>query len=239
MDLHRRAVPWSWQHTSEVEPLAPLVGAASAIQQARQRNADPAGCRLLTGSCRPVTGSAALRGVLPFTDRSEHPVAGMRAAGAQTMTVFGLHTPHSVFGEADPDKLRNELAELVLASLNSGGAGRSGSPPIRSGGDPGDLYVAFGRHPRRVHRHRHARVVKADPSSSAKACFRIGDWTVARPPRSPTIPRDNTAAPENGSTLPTGPFGAVAASPRQRARRLLGHQLTDHHSAAMVPPSAI
>ncbi|MCV7146903.1 phytoene desaturase family protein [Mycobacterium riyadhense] len=43
----------------------------------------------------------------------------LRAAGAQTMTVFGLHTPHSVFGEADPDKLRNELAELVLASLNS------------------------------------------------------------------------------------------------------------------------
>ncbi|OSC39455.1 phytoene desaturase family protein [Mycobacterium decipiens] len=47
----------------------------------------------------------------------------LRAAGAQTMTVFGLHTPHSVFGsadsEADCDALRHRMSEAVLASLNS------------------------------------------------------------------------------------------------------------------------
>ena len=41
------------------------------------------------------------------------------------------------------------------------------------------------------------------PSSRANACFLIGVCTVARPPRSPTMPRDITAAPENGSMLPT------------------------------------
>ena len=41
------------------------------------------------------------------------------------------------------------------------------------------------------------------PSSRAKACFLIGVCTHARPARSPTMPRDITAAPENGSTLPT------------------------------------
>ncbi|MCV7197730.1 phytoene desaturase family protein [Mycobacterium angelicum] len=39
----------------------------------------------------------------------------LRAAGAQTMTVFGLHTPHSVFGETSSA----QLTEAVLASLNS------------------------------------------------------------------------------------------------------------------------
>lgn len=43
----------------------------------------------------------------------------LRDAGAQTMTVFGLHTPHSVFGNADPDVLRDQLTAAVLASLNS------------------------------------------------------------------------------------------------------------------------
>jgi phytoene dehydrogenase-like protein len=45
--------------------------------------------------------------------------AGLRDAGAQTMTVFGLHTPHSVFGRTDPRALRDRLTDAVLASLNS------------------------------------------------------------------------------------------------------------------------
>jgi phytoene dehydrogenase-like protein len=43
----------------------------------------------------------------------------LRDSGAQTMTVFGLHTPHSIFGRADPGTLRNRLTEAVLESLNS------------------------------------------------------------------------------------------------------------------------
>jgi phytoene dehydrogenase-like protein len=39
--------------------------------------------------------------------------AGLRDSGAQTMTVFGLHTPHTL------DARRDRLTELVLASLNS------------------------------------------------------------------------------------------------------------------------
>jgi phytoene dehydrogenase-like protein len=39
--------------------------------------------------------------------------------GVQTMTVFGLHTPHSVFGNSDPAVLRQQLTESVLTSLNS------------------------------------------------------------------------------------------------------------------------
>ncbi|OBJ48623.1 NAD(P)/FAD-dependent oxidoreductase [Mycobacterium sp. 1423905.2] len=41
----------------------------------------------------------------------------LRGAGAHTMTVFGLHTPHSVFGGVDG--LSDRLTEAVLASLNS------------------------------------------------------------------------------------------------------------------------
>lgn len=44
---------------------------------------------------------------------------GLRDMGAHTMTVFGLHTPHSMFGRDDSDTLRHQLTELVLASLNS------------------------------------------------------------------------------------------------------------------------
>lgn len=43
----------------------------------------------------------------------------LRDSGAQTMTVFGLHTPHSLFGGAHPDALRDELTHDVLASMNS------------------------------------------------------------------------------------------------------------------------
>jgi phytoene dehydrogenase-like protein len=43
--------------------------------------------------------------------------AALRDSGAQTMTVFGLHTPHALI--SDSDTLRAQLTELVLASLNS------------------------------------------------------------------------------------------------------------------------
>ena len=41
--------------------------------------------------------------------------AALRDSGAHTMTVFGLHTPHSLLAESDPQS----LTESVLASLNS------------------------------------------------------------------------------------------------------------------------
>lgn len=53
-----------------------------------------------------------------LTDPSILP-AGLRDSGAHTMTVFGLHTPHSLFGGSDPGTLRRQLTESVLASLNS------------------------------------------------------------------------------------------------------------------------
>lgn len=48
----------------------------------------------------------------------------LRDAGVQTMTVFGLHTPHTLFdaefgSKADSAALPDRLTELVLASLNS------------------------------------------------------------------------------------------------------------------------
>jgi phytoene dehydrogenase-like protein len=45
--------------------------------------------------------------------------AGLRESGVHTMTVFGLHTPHALFGGTGPDTLRDRLTESVLASLNS------------------------------------------------------------------------------------------------------------------------
>ncbi|MEZ0351879.1 phytoene desaturase family protein [Mycobacterium sp. pR1184] len=41
--------------------------------------------------------------------------AGLRESGAQTMTVFGLHTPHPLLDNVS----RDQLTESVLASLNS------------------------------------------------------------------------------------------------------------------------
>lgn len=43
----------------------------------------------------------------------------LRAAGAQTLTVFGLHTPHRLVRGADPDRMRDRLTSAVLTSLNS------------------------------------------------------------------------------------------------------------------------
>ncbi len=47
--------------------------------------------------------------------------AALRDAGAHTMTVFGLHTPHSLVTDPgnDPETARDRLTESVLASLNS------------------------------------------------------------------------------------------------------------------------
>jgi phytoene dehydrogenase-like protein len=43
----------------------------------------------------------------------------LRESGAQTLTVFGLHTPHSLIAGQDPDRMRDALTSAVLNSLNS------------------------------------------------------------------------------------------------------------------------
>lgn len=43
----------------------------------------------------------------------------LRESGAQTLTVFGLHTPHRLVTEQSNDARRDELQAAVLASLNS------------------------------------------------------------------------------------------------------------------------
>ncbi len=43
----------------------------------------------------------------------------LRESGAQTLTVFGLHTPHALLSGRDPDVMRARLTDAVLASLNS------------------------------------------------------------------------------------------------------------------------
>ena len=43
----------------------------------------------------------------------------LRASGAHTLTVFGLHTPHALGATQSPDRLRDELTSAVLSSLNS------------------------------------------------------------------------------------------------------------------------
>ncbi|KUI11628.1 hypothetical protein AU193_19570 [Mycobacterium sp. GA-1285] len=43
----------------------------------------------------------------------------LRVAGAQTLTVFGLHTPHHLVSSGDPDRMRDTLTSAVLNSLNS------------------------------------------------------------------------------------------------------------------------
>lgn len=43
----------------------------------------------------------------------------LRAAGAHTLTVFGLHTPHSLTTSGTPDRLRDTLTSAALTSLNS------------------------------------------------------------------------------------------------------------------------
>ena len=43
----------------------------------------------------------------------------LRDAGVQTLTVFALHTPHSLVTNADNDEMRNEFQQAVIESLNS------------------------------------------------------------------------------------------------------------------------
>ncbi len=43
----------------------------------------------------------------------------LRAVGAQTLTVFGLHTPHSLPANGDDERIRNTLTSAALTSLNS------------------------------------------------------------------------------------------------------------------------
>ena len=43
----------------------------------------------------------------------------LRETGAQTLTVFGLHTPHGLIAGGDPDRMRDTLTSAALNSLNS------------------------------------------------------------------------------------------------------------------------
>ncbi|MCV7155290.1 phytoene desaturase family protein [Mycolicibacterium pyrenivorans] len=43
----------------------------------------------------------------------------LRAEGAQTLTVFGLHTPHTLMASATPERMRDGLTSAVLTSMNS------------------------------------------------------------------------------------------------------------------------
>ncbi len=43
----------------------------------------------------------------------------LRESGAQTLTVFGLHTPHSLGSDIDADLIRDRLTGVVFESLNS------------------------------------------------------------------------------------------------------------------------
>ena len=43
----------------------------------------------------------------------------LQAAGAQTLTVFALHTPHSLLAGRDHDSMRRALEQAVIESLNS------------------------------------------------------------------------------------------------------------------------
>jgi phytoene dehydrogenase-like protein len=43
----------------------------------------------------------------------------LRDSGAQTLTVFGLHTPHKIVAGGDPDRMRDTLTSAALNSLNS------------------------------------------------------------------------------------------------------------------------
>ena len=44
--------------------------------------------------------------------------AGLRDSGVHTLTLFGLHTPHALFADTEPDDLRSQLTDSALRSLN-------------------------------------------------------------------------------------------------------------------------
>jgi phytoene dehydrogenase-like protein len=43
----------------------------------------------------------------------------LQASGAQTLTVFALHTPHSLLKGRDNDAMRDAFEQAVIASINS------------------------------------------------------------------------------------------------------------------------
>jgi phytoene dehydrogenase-like protein len=43
----------------------------------------------------------------------------LQASGAQTLTVFALHTPHSLLNGRNNDEMRDEFEQAVIASINS------------------------------------------------------------------------------------------------------------------------
>ena len=43
----------------------------------------------------------------------------LQESGAQTLTLFGLHVPHRIVADADPDAMRAELLRAALATLDS------------------------------------------------------------------------------------------------------------------------
>jgi phytoene dehydrogenase-like protein len=43
----------------------------------------------------------------------------LQRSGAQTLTVFGLHTPHDLVTSGTPERMRDTLTSAVLTSLNS------------------------------------------------------------------------------------------------------------------------
>ncbi|WP_439593585.1 phytoene desaturase family protein [Microbacterium sp.] len=43
----------------------------------------------------------------------------LQASGAQTLTLFGLHVPHRIVADADPDAIRAELLRAAQASLDA------------------------------------------------------------------------------------------------------------------------
>ncbi len=45
--------------------------------------------------------------------------SALRESGAHSLTVFGLHTPHALMTDADPNSVREQLTDAVLASINS------------------------------------------------------------------------------------------------------------------------
>jgi phytoene dehydrogenase-like protein len=82
------------------ETLTQLDGAYDAA--AAGRVPEPLPCEIY---CHSLTDPSILSGEL-------------RQSGAQTLTVFGLHTPHG-FTDGAPDAVRQRLADAVLESLNS------------------------------------------------------------------------------------------------------------------------
>jgi phytoene dehydrogenase-like protein len=73
------------------------------LQAVRGRIPDPLPCEIY---CHSLTDHSVLSSTL-------------RHSGAATLTVFGLHTPHALLCDADPDVIRAQLTDAVLASVNS------------------------------------------------------------------------------------------------------------------------